>query len=724
VFGAELIRALQSKASLGAKVYRNAVDLMSLPKTVLTVFDHSFPGRQGIKLAPSHPLAWKDSAWQGLRAMTSKKTTMDLVVARATDATPIMVKEGDTVRTIPFGQLKELIGVYEAPFGPAAKISAREEAFISRWARLVPGVQLSERAFLTSGNEIRHSVVRGLLVEANKGKIAGEVIPIDLQQARALANLVNRASGRGTLGTAGDELAPVLNGLFFAPRYRVSSPEWAANILNLGNPKAQKEAIKEIVSFVAAGSAILALLHHSGAATVNVDPTSADFGKGKIGNTRIDFWAHMQQIARAVAMIYEGERTTSTGEKVPISFEDVAFNYLRSGLSPFASLGVDIKTGGTITGEQIEATPAGLSKQAFNRLVPLVWQDIIEGVREEGVRGGIISGLALGGIGIQTYETYAQQRAIAFQEETGIEFDVNNSGHWAILRTNGKLVEKFGKLGDQAQETQDFLTEEMNSLELPGMAQRLSSGTADPKVYSNFREAWEDFEGIRANSAARLAFGRDREPSDDPAFRRYQEIDRNDPKYKDPVTFEIDYGAYRRDKDAAFEKLHPAIQEAFLQVGAPDPEVARWATAYIVARNLRRDLYAMSKWRGLTPEQSRQLDQFSLEVRERAPQIALQLGRTVKQADVARYLAEQQGTPGLAEWFIGLQSSTTRDEMRNVEYQLFLAENAPGLQPFYPDLYSQASLERIGLIEGEELPGIQPVQPVAPVEPLVPVGGR
>ena len=75
------------------------------------------------------------------------------------------------------------------------------------------------------------------------------------------------------------------------------------------------------------------------------------------------------------------------------------------------------------------------------------------------MRGGIISGLALGGIGIQTYETYAQQRAIAFQEETGIEFDVNNSGHWAILRTNGKLVEKFGKLGDQAQETQDFLTE-------------------------------------------------------------------------------------------------------------------------------------------------------------------------------------------------------------------------------------------------------------------------
>ena len=717
VFGAELVGALQAKGPLGPKIYRNVVDLLSLPKTALTILDHSFPGRQGIKLAPSHPLAWKDSFWQGLRAMRSKQVTQDLVVARATDSTPILVREGDTVKTIPFGQFKEMIGVYEAPFGPTVKISEREEAFISRWARLIPGVQLSERAFLTSGNEIRHSVVRGLLMEANRGNI-----PIELKQAEALANLVNRASGRGTLGPL-NELAPVLNGLMFAPRYRVSSPEWAATILNFGNPRAQKEAVKEIISFVGTGVGVLALLDISGLATVNVDPTSADFGKGKVGNTRIDFWAHMQQIARSVAMLYEGERQTSTGERVSIGREEVAYRYFRSGLSPFAGLLEDVRTGETIAGEELEGTPSGLGTQAFNRLVPLVWQDIVEGVREEGIRGGIISSLALGGIGVQTYETFAQQRAIEFQKETGMEFDYNNSGHWAILRTNKNLVEKFGELGDQAQETQDFLTKEMEGLALPEMAQKMSSGSADPQVYLEFREAWEDFEGIRANAAARMAFGRDRDPAEDKAFQAYIGIDRNDPKYKDPVTLEIDYGAYRRDKDAAFKGLDSAIQEAFLQVGAPDPGVARWATLYTVARNLRRDLYAMSKWEGLTPEQSRQLDQFSLEVRKRAPQIAAQLGRRVKEADVARFLAEQQGLPGLAEWFIGLQSSTERDKRRSTEYGLFLAENVAGLRLFYPELYSQASLERIGLIEGEEPSGVQPVQPQAPVEPVAPIGG-
>ncbi|KKK89532.1 hypothetical protein LCGC14_2732130, partial [marine sediment metagenome] len=84
------------------------------------------------------------------------------------------------------------------------------------------------------------------------------------------------------------------------------------------------------------------------------------------------------------------------------------------------------------------------------------------------------------------------------------------------------------------------------------------------------------------------------------------------------------------------------------------------------------------------------------------------------------YLAEQQGTPGLAEWFIGLQSSTERDRRRSIEYGLFLAENVAGLRLFYPELYSQASLERIGLIEGE--PSLGP-QPVAPVAPVAPIGG-
>jgi hypothetical protein len=716
VYGPELIRALQAKGPLGPRAVRTFLDLAALPKTALTILDHSFPGRQGIKLAPSHPLAWKDSAWQGLRAMARPQVAKDLAAARAVDSTPIIIREGDTVKTLPYGEVKDMVGVYEAPFGEAATLAEREEAFLSRWARMIPGVQLSERAFITSGNELRHNVVRGLLEKANLGNE-----PIDIGAARALANLVNRASGRGTLFGV-DEIAPALNLLMFAPRYRVSSAEWAMNLFNVGNPVAMKEAAKQLVSFFTAGATVLALLDIGGLATVNLDPTSADWGKGKIGKTRFDIWAHMQQMSRAIAMLAQGERQTSTGERVDVDMEDVAWRYFRSGAAPLVNLVLDIKSGETITGDELEASPAGIRTQLWNRGMPLAWQDIVESVREEGVRGGLISSLALGGIGIQTYETFAQQRAKAFQEETGQEFDYNNGGHWAILRTNASLNAEFGELGDQAQETQDFLTQEMVTLQLPEMVERIDSGLADPQVFLEFREAWEEFEGIRAKAAARLAFGDDDELSRDAAWNRYIAVDRNDPKYKDPVTFEIDYGAYRRDKDAALEQLHPAIQEAIRTVGAPDPQVARWATMYVTARNLRRELYGMSKWQGLTPEQSRRLDQFSFEVQRKAPQIAAQLGRTVKLNDVARFLAEQQGTPGIAEWYIGLKSVRERDARRSIEYGTFLLENQPALWLFYPELYSQAQMERIGLIEGEESAGIQPVQPVAPVEP-VPIGG-
>ncbi|KKM23709.1 hypothetical protein LCGC14_1612460, partial [marine sediment metagenome] len=755
VYGAQLVQALMGKGPISHQIYRNIMDLGLLPKTFLTFLDHSFPGRQGLKLSPSHPMSWVESAWYGLKAMGREKVAMDLVKARAADSTPILVREGETVRTIPYGRFKKMIDVYEAPFGETATLAERSEAFPSHFARKIPLlgklVKISERAYLTSGNEIRHTVTRGLLLNANLGNE-----PIDLATARGFAALVNRATGRGTIGI--DEIAPIVNQLQFAIRYRVSPWQWVSHAV-LRNPldpvsrPVQREAIKQVLSFVTAGTTLMYLLNTSGLADVEANPLSADWGKAKIGKIRIDIWGHMQQITRAVAMIYKGERETSTGERVETDWEETGWRYFRAGSSPGFGLGVDLYTGETIVGEDMEPSLGNIRTQLFNRLTPLAWQDIIDGVREEGVRGGLISTLALAGIGVQSYETFAQERARDFQKETGMDFDYANSGHWAILRTNKALKDKYGELGDVATETQEFLTEQMQELQLPDMAQRMSSGVADSQVFSSFREAWEDFEGIRAKAAARIAFGRDRDPADDPAFQRYMDIDRNDPKYKDPVTFEIDYGAYRRDKDAAFEKLHPAIQEAFSLVGAPDPEVAEWATLYAMSRNLRRQLYSMSKWEGLTPEQSpdpevaewatlyamsrnlrrqlysmpkwegltpeqsRRLDQFSREVRRRAPQIAEQMGERVSEASVAQALAEEQGQPGLAEWFIALQSSTKRDELRNPPYEDFLSDNKVGLQLFFQDLYSQALLERIGVIEGEP-PGMGAMKPMSGLEPL------
>jgi hypothetical protein len=709
VFGPEIVRALKSKRPWTEKIFWEILDVAGIPRTALTILDHSFPGRQGIKLAPSHPTAWKNSAWQGLRAMKSEKVAKELAEARRLDSTPILVRYGDEVRVVPYGALKEEIGVFEAPFGEAGAMVGREEAFISRWARWIPGVKLSERAYITAGNEIRHDVVKHLLVKATE---AGD--PISIETARGYANLVNRASGRGTLKPfLPNEFAPLLNVAMFAPRYRIAAPQWAAHLFH-SNKAVRGEAWSQFWKFFTAGTTLLAVVKYGvPGADVNVDPRSSDFGKIKIGKTRIDFWAHMQQMARTAALLAEGQRVTSTGEAISTGRLDAAWRYFRTGASPLAGLIIDSLEGESLIGDPIELSKEGIRTQLWNRLAPLAFQDLVDSIREEGLRGGLISSLAFGGIGIQTYETDAQKRAKAFKQETGMDFDYDNPGHWAVIRTD-PAFEDFAGLSDQAQETQEFLTEEMKTAGLPEMAAALMRG--DP-VGPAFKDAWEDFEGTRADAAARLAYGREEGVPDDTSYINWRNITRE--QFQDPVTFEYDYGAYYAAKDAAFELIPQPIKDALLQVGAPDPAVAEYATRLVEARRLRRGLYDISKWQGLTPEQSQELDAFIREVGEQAPLIAQQLGQRISEKDVAQWLADQRGTPQLAEWFEALQSSTERDRLRNPEYESFIRGNRAQLQMWFPELYSQAAMERMDIIEGAPSSfGMQPMEATKPMGPM------
>jgi hypothetical protein len=714
VFGAALPKAALKKGKFSAKAWRAFIESTNLPKTLLTMLDHSFPGRQGIKLLPSRPIEWTKSAISGTKALFSSKVAAEVDRGLLTDGTPILIRFGSVDRTIPYSALKERVKLFKAPFEETAAFVARTDEYMSHWAMKIPGlgrlVRASQRAFNTSGNMLRSDVLKRILTKMNESKTV-----LNIDDVQALANLLNRATGRGTLGP-GENLAPALNALQLAPRFRASHPQWVFTVLNFRNRVAQKEAIREVVAFIGAGATLLGALELSGAIEpVQKDPRSADFGKIKIGKQRIDFWGGLLPLVRSVAML-TGSRKTSTGDIVDVGPGSVAFRTFRSGMSPLASGVTDVTLGETFIGEELEPRPDVVRRELFNRGVPIAWQDIVDAVREEGLKGGLFSGLALTGIGISTYETYAQERARRFKEETGTDFDPKNGGHWAIVRSTESLKDFAEAQSPQAKETQEFLNEKIEELRLPGMARGLEQGAP---VGPQFREAWEDFEGVRANAAARLAFGRDRDPADDPAFVAWSKIDREE--FRDPITFDIDYGAYRAAKDAAFKRLDVRIQEAMNVVGADDPLLAEWATTYVSVRNIRRQLYGVSKWEGLTPQQSQQLDAFSREVRALAPQLATQTGRRITEADVAKFLADQQGTPGLAEWFVGLQSSRERDERRNPEYDTFLDRNQGFLQPFYPELYSQATLERIGVIE-EEPGGLGAMKPLGKLGPLQPVG--
>jgi hypothetical protein len=215
-----------------------------------------------------------------------------------------------------------------------------------------------------------------------------------------LADFINHATGRGDLG-AFTKAAPWLNAMFFSPRYIMSRIQVPLDLINT-TPAVRKVVARNLVSFVGAGMFAQFLASLAGGETED-DPRSSDFGKVKIGNTRIDFWAGFQPYVRVIAQIITEERkSTKTGEIYHIDPIDVGINFFRSKLAPVPGLVWDLKAGETFIGEELSAENA--EKIIYEQLTPMSVQDWIEAVRDSGLVTGTGFGLlAMLGVGIQTY---------------------------------------------------------------------------------------------------------------------------------------------------------------------------------------------------------------------------------------------------------------------------------------------------------------------------------
>jgi len=144
---------------------------------------------------------------------------------------------------------------------------------------------------------------------------------------------------------------------------------------------------------------------------IEMDPRSADFGKIRIGNTRIDPLAGISQTIVLLSRLWTGETKTAAGKVVPIRGEkvpygkgtaaDVTARFLRTKLSPVPATALDIAAGENVVGEPV--TPASVAEGLF---APMAIQDIYEAMKDQGVgRGAALGILAFFGMGLQTYET-------------------------------------------------------------------------------------------------------------------------------------------------------------------------------------------------------------------------------------------------------------------------------------------------------------------------------
>ena len=363
----------------GEAAWELTKDIINVPRTLMASWDASAPFRQGIMLAPGHPVAFTRNVHTMFRAMFSEQYAQDMYRA---------------LLERPNAQLYSDSGLYIAPLN--GKLAEREEQFMSRMAEFVPGVRASERGYVTFLNQLRADVFDDT-VRNWKG------LPRDAKDFHDLGQYINAFTGRGRLPDKLSDLTPVLNAAFFSPRFFVSRIQ-ANSMAFTASPAVRSLVIKDLLKFYGSGMAALGVVAASGVADVELNPTSADFGKIRIGDYRYDFWGGQQQIARVIAQVVSGQRKSSiTGETSDANWGPVVANFIRGKLAPIPATVIDFATGESVQGDEVTVSRETFQQQAAERLVPIFIQDLSEAVAEDGLTGGLMIGPAFFGMGVQHY---------------------------------------------------------------------------------------------------------------------------------------------------------------------------------------------------------------------------------------------------------------------------------------------------------------------------------
>lgn len=354
-------------------------NIAGAPRSLASSVDISAPGRQGWLLALAHPQHAVKAFGHQVRALLSEDYA---------------AKVANNLKARQNYANYEHDGLYLAELSAAP--NKAEEAFKSRlfagWMKYNP-VRASERAYTTYLNVVRADAY-DTMVKALPGATDAE--------RKAIANWVNVASGRGGIEarSATGKAMEAAAGILFSPRYQASRMQvLAGQPLYGGSLRTRALIAGEYGKVFGAVGTMLGIAKAAGA-EVSTDSTSSDFLKIKIGDSRIDLMAGLQQYIVLGSRTLSQQKTTIDGDtrQAPPGMGE---KFVRSKANPTAGLLYDATLGGrkNYLGEQLSW------KDTLNML-PMSPKELVEGLVEDGWgREDAIGLLNFLGIGVQTYKT-------------------------------------------------------------------------------------------------------------------------------------------------------------------------------------------------------------------------------------------------------------------------------------------------------------------------------
>jgi hypothetical protein len=385
VFGSDIVKALLEKRSFGTKAFDNFMNAVGMPKALVASFDLSAPARQGIMLVGEK--SWWKSWKPMMQALVKEENAISI---------------NKSILENPLRQYQEAAKLYIAPFQKlSGGLEKMEESFMTNLAEKMPWVKTSERAYVTYLNKLRSDTFNSYVGKwLDSGMTTEEVT----SHATVLADFINKATGRGNLmglersGTA----QQVLNAAFFSPRFVASRVQVPWTVFTK-DAQARGMIAKNLGVFFGGGMAALTLIKASGAADVELNPTSTDFGKIKIGNTRIDFWGGFQPLARYTAQFLTDTRTSITGATQEVNKLETLGRFTESKLSPTTGLILSYLRENNFIGQPVGTPEEDTLGTSLNMVTPMFLQDLITGFMDSGLLGAGLSSLSGVGASVTTY---------------------------------------------------------------------------------------------------------------------------------------------------------------------------------------------------------------------------------------------------------------------------------------------------------------------------------
>lgn len=367
--------------------------LAGTAKGIGASLDNSALFRQGWRTLFTNPILWARNAaksFQDIVGQVIRKPSNEDII----NGIKAEIRGRENSRNGLYQKMKLDIGVEEEMFPTSLP------AKIPLFGRLYAASETAYKGFLY---RLRADLAdKYVEVAKNSGVNLNDKLEVE-----SIGRLTNSLTGRGNLGKA-EAIAGGLNTVFFSPRFIKSQFDFLTlHSTDKMSVFARKQAALNLLKVISGIALVLGTAKAINPDSVELDPTSSDFGKIKIGNTRFDVSGGMGSMVVLAARLIEGQTKSSVSGKVTQldsgkfgqpTRQDMVVNYFTNKFAPLPGFIRDLAKKKDFDGTDL--TP----QKRLAKLAPIPLQNAFETLQDPNSAPDLLVIIADGlGISTQTY---------------------------------------------------------------------------------------------------------------------------------------------------------------------------------------------------------------------------------------------------------------------------------------------------------------------------------